>query len=285
MEKEDSGNAGLIAFLTNVFLFIIKLAAGLLSGSLAILSDAFNSFLDILSYFLAFLLIRIARKAPDREHPFGHRRAEPISALIIAIFTGILAFEILRAAADNILFGEPLLTVSPLVFGIVVVSIIVKIASYFYLRSNAKKSMSSTLEALALDSRNDVFASSIVLLGVAGAHLGFPILDDVAALFIAAYVLHSGYCIARKNLDYLMGASPDSAIVKRIAESAKSVEGVVGLTSIRAHYVGDRVHAEVSVLLDKKTKAPKTHEIGVNVQKAVEKIEIVEHAFIHIDYK
>ena len=285
MKKEDTGRVGLIAFLINVFLFIIKLAAGLISGSLAILSDAFNSFLDILSYLLAFFSIKVAQKGPDRDHPFGHRRAEPLSAFMIAIFAGVLAFEILKTAIENILMGEPALILTPLVFGIVIVSIIVKLASYFYLKQKADSNLSSTLEAIAIDSRNDVFASSIVLLGVVGAYLSSPVLDDVAAIFIAFYILYSGYSIARKNLDYLMGARPTAETMNKIKQSVKSVKGVKHLSSVRAHYVGDRVHAEVSIILDKKLTPKKTHDIGEKVQKEVEKIDLVSRVFIHIDYE
>ena len=285
MDKEDSGRAGLIAFLVNVFLFAIKLFAGLISGSIAILSDAFNSFMDIITYLIAFFSIKMAQKGPDADHPFGHRRAEPLSAIIIAIFTGVLAFEILRAAFNSILAGESFLTLSPLVFAIVIVSIILKIASYIYLNKKAKTASSPTLEALSIDCRNDFFASSVVLVGIAGAQLGLPILDGAAAVLIAIYILYSGYSIARKNLDYLLGAKPGKETLKQIRESAKSVKGIKRLSGVRAHYVGDLVHVEISIVLDKKLTPKKTHDLGEKVQKEVEKIKIVSRAFIHIDYE
>ena len=285
MRKEDTGRAGLIAFLINLFLFIIKLAAGLISGSLAIISDAFNSFLDILSYLLAFFSIQVAQKGPDRDHPFGHRRAEPLSAFMIAIFAGVLAFEILKTAVENILYGEPAITLTPLVVGIVVISIIVKLAAYFYLKKKADSGLSSTLEALAIDSRNDVVASSLVLIGVVGACLSAPVLDDVAAVLIAFYILYSGYSIARKNIGYLMGEKPPKETMDSVKKAATSVKGVKRLSGVRAHYVGDRVHTEISIVLDKKLTAKKTHDIGEQVQKEVEKIDLVSRAFVHIDYE
>lgn len=285
MEKEDSGRVGLIAFLVNVFLFAIKLFAGIISGSIAILSDAFNSFLDIITYLIAFFSIKMAQKGPDADHPFGHRRAEPLSAIIIAIFTGVLAFEILRAAFNSILAGDPFLTLSPLVFAIVIVSIILKIASYIYLNRKAKTASSPTLEALSIDCRNDVFASSVVLVGIVGAQFGLPVLDGAAAVLIAIYILYSGYSIARKNLDYLLGAKPGNEVLKQIRESAKSVKGIKRLSGVRAHYVGDLVHVEVSIVLDKKLTPKKTHDLGEMVQKEVEKIKVVSRAFIHIDYE
>ncbi|MBD3398349.1 cation diffusion facilitator family transporter [Candidatus Micrarchaeota archaeon] len=285
MDKQDTGKAGLIAFLVNVFLFIIKLFAGLLSGSLAILSDAFNSFMDILSYLIVFFSIKLAQKGPDADHPFGHRRAEPLSALLIGIISGVLAFEIMKAAVDNVLFGDFAISITPIVFGIVLLSILLKFASYIYLRQKASSSMSTSLEAISIDSRNDVFASSIVLIGIIGVYFDFPVLDDAAAILIAFYILYSGYSIARKNIDYLMGAKPEKKVLGRIRKAAKSVKGLKRLSSTRAHYVGDRVHVEISITLDKKLTPKKTHDIGERVQKEVEKIDVVSRAFVHIDYE
>ena len=285
MEKEISTRAGLLAFLANVFLFLIKLAAGLLSGSLAILSDAFNSFLDILSYLLAFFSIKVAQKGPDSDHPFGHRRAEPLSALLIAIFAGVLAFEILRASFTDLISGETSVIITPLIFAIVLLSMLVKAAMYVFLNRSAKKSLSSTLEALAIDSRNDILATSIVLFGVAGAYMGYPFLDNVAAILIALFIFHSGYQIAKKNINYLMGASPDSKTLSRLWNTANAVKGVIRISILRAHYVGDRVHVEVGIVLSKKTKTEKTHDIAEKVQEALEKLPEVSRAFVHIDYE
>ena len=94
MNGESAEKATIFAIALNIFLFIIKLAAGLLSGSLAVLSDAFNSFLDIFSYIITYASVRLSNKGPDSDHPFGHRRAEPLAAILVAMFAGILAFEI-----------------------------------------------------------------------------------------------------------------------------------------------------------------------------------------------
>lgn len=284
MRKGNAEGAGFSAFILNVFLFMLKLAAGILSGSLAVISDAFNSFLDSLSYLLAFFSIRLASRGPDKDHPFGHRRAEPLSAMVVAIFTSVLGIEILKTAAEDILAGQDAVTVTSFTFAALLISIIVKLAMHFHLKKKAKECMSSSLEALSIDSRNDVLATSIALIGVGTEYAGIPMMDKVAAVAISLYILRAGYFIAKKNIDYLMGASPKKETLGKLREAAKAVEGVKSVSTLRAHYVGDRLHVEAAIVLDKKLAAKKTHEIGEKVQKKLEKMQAVSRAFIHIDY-
>jgi cation diffusion facilitator family transporter len=284
MLKNGAEKAGFAAFLLNIFLFAIKMAAGVMSGSLAVISDALNSLLDCVSYLLAFLSIRFSGQAPDRGHPFGHRRAEPLSAIVVAVFTGILGIEILKSAAMEIMGEEGAIEITGFTFAALGIAIIIKIFMYFYLGRCAKKNMSSSLEALAIDSRNDILATLVALLGAGSSYAGIPVMDKIAAMGIALYILRSGYVIARKNIDYLLGASPGKKTLAEFREAAKSVEGVKRVSVLRAHFVGDRLHVEVGVVLDKKTKPEKTHEIGVRVQKKLEGEKLVSRAFVHIDY-
>jgi len=285
MDGKSAEKATLFAIALNIFLFIIKLAAGLLSGSLAVLSDALNSFLDIFSYIIAYASVRLSSQGPDKDHPFGHRRAEPLSAILVAMFAGILAFEIFKAALENIFLGEVAISITELTFGVLIVCIAVKIGMSLFLGKEAKKHNSTSMEALSMDSRNDVFSTSIALGGIAGAFLGFPLLDDLAAILISIFIFRSAYLMAKKNIDYLMGACPDSEDIAKIWNAAESVKGIKRVGGVRAHYVGDRIHAELSIVLSKNLKASKTHQIGEKVQKAVESIERVERAFVHIDYE
>lgn len=285
MESNSAEKATLFAILLNVFLFIIKLAAGILSGSLAVLSDALNSFLDIFSYIIAYVSVRLSSQGPDSDHPFGHRRAEPLSAIMVAMFAGILAFEIFKAAIEAIFFGEPAIHITDLTFAVLIVCMVVKTGMFLFLGKEARKHNSSSMEALSMDSRNDVFSTSIALAGVIGAYLGAPLLDDIAAILIAAYIFRSAYIMASKNIDYLMGACPDAETIAKIWNAAESIKGIKRVGGVRAHYVGDRIHVELDIVLSKKLKAKETHQIAEKVQKAVEAIVRVERAFVHIDYE
>ncbi len=282
MDKES--RVSLAAWLINIILFAVKLAAGLLSGSLAVLSDAFNSLTDTISYLIVFISVKVSRQRPDAGHPYGHRGAQPIAAFIVAVFQGILAFEIIRTAASHILFGEPPITLTAFTFAALLFSIIVKSAMSYFLGKSGKELSSSSLRSIAIDSRNDAFASLVALMGLVGVMAGNAIFDDAAAFIIALYIAYSGYRIGRESIDYLMGASPPRELIEEIRSASSSVKGVKKVGKVNAHYMGDRVHAEVEILLGRKLKPKQAHDIGVRVQKAVEELPLVERAFIHIDY-
>ena len=103
---QRSERISVFCYFLNLFLFLIKIAAGFFANSLAVISDAFNSFSDVLSSIIIYFAVKAANKKPDHDHPFGHSRAEPIAGLVIAIFSGILGFEIIKTAVRNIIFGH-----------------------------------------------------------------------------------------------------------------------------------------------------------------------------------
>jgi cation diffusion facilitator family transporter len=272
------------ALLANIVLFLLKISAALLSGSLAVLSSAFDSLNDIISYFIGYYSIRESARGPDIDHPFGHRRMEALSGIIMAILAAILAFEILRSAFTNFFIEKHIVEITAFTFAVLIITVAVKLVMHVLLRRKAEKTMSTALDAMAVDSRNDVLSNSVAIVGIAGAYLGQVFIDDIAGVFIALYIAYSGYVVAKKNLDYIVGARPDEKTVAAIRKRAK-LPGVKGVGRIRAHYVGDRVHAEVEISLDRKLKGPESHDIAVRVQKSVESIKLVERAFVHIDYK
>lgn len=274
----------LIAFITNIGLFLLKIAAALSSGSMAVLSSAFDSLNDIISYFIGYYSVKQANKGPDEDHPFGHRRMEPLAGIIIAIFAGILAFEILKTSVMDLFDGKHELNINEYTFLVLIITISVKLVMYLKLKAYAKKSNSSAFDAMAMDSKNDVLSNAVALIGVAGAFMGQAVLDDIAAIVIALYIARSGYLIAKKNFDYIVGAKPSDAVIEQIRKKAK-VAGVKTVSSVRAHYVGDRIHAEIIIVLEKRTMGPESHDIATRVQKSVESVENVSHAFIHIDYE
>lgn len=276
--------AAFVSFLANILLFLLKLTAGLLSGSLAVLSSALDSFNDMISYFLGYYSIKETSRGPDFDHPFGHRRMEPLAGIILAILAGVLSIEILRSAFTNIFLEEHILAITEFTFAVLAITVIIKAVMYFYLKKKAKKTMSTALDAMAVDSRNDVLSNSVAIFGVAAAYLGQVLFDNLAAILIAVYIAYSGYIVAKKNFDYIVGARPEEKIMESIKKKAK-IRGVKKVGRIRAHYVGDRVHAEVEVSLSKNINGPESHDIGVKVQKSVESLKIVSRAFVHINYE
>jgi len=280
--KHKGGKATIILIMCNVFLFAIKITAGLTSNSLAIISDAVNSLTDTISSVIIFFAVKTSSKQADEGHPFGHHRAEPIAGLIVAIFAGILGFEILHASIFKLMethehkIGIPAIST-------LLASIGIKFIMSVYFKRVSRNISSPALLASAIDSRNDVYISATALVGVVGGLYGYPKMDDIAATLISFWIIYSGYKIGVQNIDYLMGRQPDSGIMEEIKKKACAVSGVVGIHDVRAHYVGNYIHVEIHVSLDRELTMIQAHDIGKNVQRAVESLNGIHKTFVHID--
>jgi cation diffusion facilitator family transporter len=272
----------IVGIIVNIVLFGVKLGGGLYSGSLALLSDAFNSFMDIMASMAIFYAVRIASKMADTDHPFGHHRAEPIAGLMIAILAAILGFEVLKNAFQGF-FEEKVIQINALIFSIVLFSIFVKLFLFILFRVEGKKGKSPAILASSVDYRNDLLVSSSVLLGNLLVFIGYPIVDSIVAFCIGSFIVYSGFRIGLENIDFLMGKQPKSEIVDRLKRIAMSIEGVRNLNEVKAHYLGNFVQIEVHIEVDKNLSTEKSHEIAEAVKIRLEEDEVVDSAFVHVD--
>jgi cation diffusion facilitator family transporter len=272
----------IIGIVFNTFLFIIKLTGGIISNSLALISDSFNSLTDIMASLAIFFAVKIGAKKADFDHPFGHQRAEPIAGLMIAILAAILGFEVIKNAFQGF-FETRNLNINLLIFGIIIVSITVKIYLYLLFRIAGQKSNSPALLASAVDNRNDILVSSSVLIGNFFGYFGYSIFDSIVALFIGGFIVYSGFKIGMQNVDFLMGKVPGEQIIKQIKGIALSIDGVRALNDVKAHYLGTFVQVEIHIEVDRKLRTEKSHEIAKNVQKILQKKGIVDYVFVHVD--
>ncbi len=279
---KKSEKISISGIILNSILFISKFIVGMTSGSIALISDAINSFTDIFASAIIFIAVRVSNKKADESHPFGHYRAEPIAGLIVAIFTGIVGFEIAKVAIIN-LFSEHSNSVGYAAVAVLLFSISVKSGmSYYYIRKG-KSMKRPAIKAAGIDSRNDVFVSLVALIGVFGAIYGYHKLDDIAALIISIFIFYFGYQIGIENLDFLMGKTPSRTFIEKIKDATREVKGVKGINDVRAHYVGNRIHIEIHIEVGKNYLTKKSHDIGKEVQRKVEKFSEIGKAFIHID--
>lgn len=280
--KSLAKKATVLNIIGNTILFILKLIVGILYNSIAVISDAINSFTDIIASIIVFISVKVSGKRADKGHPFGHHRAEPIAGLIVAIFTGILGFEVIKFAFDRLLEGGGFSKgIAPIM--VMGFTLILKGGMYIYTINVCKKINSPALLASAVDHRNDVLISIAVLIGVSGAYLGYGFLDPLVALVVGLWIIYSGYMIGIDNLKFLMGESPSDELIDKIKKIALNVDCVKGVNDIRAHYVGILLQAEVHIEVDRKLTIYRAHTIGKKVQNKLEKLEEINRAFVHID--
>lgn len=274
--------ATVINILGNTGLFALKLVGGLMSGSIALISDALNSLNDIAASIATFICVRISDKQADEGHPFGHSRAEPIAGLIIAVLAGILGFEVIREAGERLYEGSTAV-VSPITLLIPVITMAAKGLMAWYFGRVGKMVNSPALRATAIDSLMDVVIAVAALIGMGGAFLGYPWLDPVAGFAISIWIIYTGYRIGMENIAYLMGQAPEPGLLAEIKKAALEVPGVKGLNTVKAHYVGPFIHVEILIKVDKTLPTIESHNIGEEVANRVESIGTIEKAFVHID--
>jgi len=271
-----------IALAINIFLFIIKAIVGIISNSIAVISEALNSFTDILVSIGIKIAVKISRDKPDQKHQFGHNAAQPIAAFILAVFAFVVGINIVEESIKRLIEPQKIHTI-PSVYIVLVITIITKIVLNKYQIRIAKIFRSPAIRAASVDSINDVLASTIALVGVVGAYFHLNYLDSIAGILVAFFIFKSGYVVGKENIDYLMGRSAGKDFEEMIREVTTGIEGVKGINDLRSHYVGDKFHIEIHIEVDKDTSTSISHDIGNRVRFTLEEIEEVQKVFVHVD--
>lgn len=267
---------------SNIFLFLIKLTAGVISNSIAVISDAINSFTDVLTTYAIHFSVKVSYKKADHDHQYGHHAAQPIAAMILAIFAGVAGITIIRESIARII--NPAIE-DVLTFPIIVLAFTIVLKSFMviYFQNVGKKYDSPAVRALSVDSRNDVLSSSIALLGIIVSSVGLKYFDGVAGITIAFFIFRGGYHIAKENIDYLMGKAADKELMLEISNRALKVPGVKGLNDLKSHYIGNKYHIEIHIEVDQNFTTKISHDIGLDVKKVVAELPEVAEVFVHID--
>lgn len=246
--------AGFTGLFCNLLLFAIKLTAGLLSGSLAIVADAFNNLSDGGSVIVTLFGFKLAARPADQDHPFGHGRIEYLSALGVAVLIILAGFELATSAVDKILHPQAA-EFSLLTMLILAASVSIKLWMSLFYRRIGTTIRSDALVASGVDSRNDVICTGLVLLTSLISWKTGWMIDGYVGLAVALFVLWSGISMIRETVSPLLGQRPDPQLVKDIEQTVLSHEGVIGVHDVMVHDYGPgrvivSLHAEVPASQD-----------------------------------
>ena len=240
---------GAVGIGLNLLLFGGKFLAGTLSGSIAITADAFNNLSDAGSSFVTLVGFHLAGQKPDVHHPFGHGRIEYLSGLAVSMLILLMGFELGRSSLDKILHPSPVDS-SPLVLGILCVSIAVKLYMAFYNHTLGKKLSAPAMLATAVDSLSDSAATFAVLAATLVGQFSGVLIDGWVGLLVAALILWSGAKSAKETIDPLLGTPPTHEFVQRIRDLVMAHPGIIGIHDLIVHDYGPgrvmiSLHAEV----------------------------------------
>lgn len=259
--------AGAIGIVSNILLFAMKLAAGLLAGSVAMIADAVNNLADSASSIVTAVGFKLSAKPADSGHPFGHARIEYLAGMIVSFLVVFVGFQLGTSSIGKIL--HPSETVfSSLTIVILILSILLKLWQYFFYRKVGRQIDSTTLAATADDSRNDVLATAVILVGAVITNLTGVNLDGYLGLAVAVFILISGGRLIMETANPLLGAAPDSRFTHELARTILSYDGILGVHDLTVHSYGAgrcfaSVHCEVSAEED----ILKSHDIIDNIER------------------
>ncbi|MDO4523037.1 MAG: cation diffusion facilitator family transporter [Eubacteriales bacterium] len=273
---------GIVGIALNILLFLGKWISGILSGSIAITADAFNNLSDAGSSVITLIGFQMSGQKPDKEHPYGHGRMEYLSAMFVSIAILFMGLELGRTSVDKILHPEKISS-SPLIFGILIVSVLVKFYMFLYNRQTGKKIDSASMRATANDSLSDMIATSIVLIATVISTFTGILLDGWLGILVSIFIFYTGFSTLRETVTLLLGQPPKKEFVDEIEHLVLASPAVRGIHDLLVHDYGPgrcmiSLHAEVSAKAD----LLKIHDEIDNIERELED-QLHCIATIHMD--
>jgi cation diffusion facilitator family transporter len=265
----------------NIVVVVIKFTVGLDTNSLAVFGDALQSSVDAANNVIGIFVVRLACKAADEDHPYGHAKFETLGALLIALLLALSIFELVRGALARLMTGAPPLNVSSTALGLLVFTLAVNIGVVWFETRAGRRLRSDLLLADALHTRTDVFISLGVLGGLALARAGLAWADPALALVVAVLVGRAGYQILRRAIPSLVDERAfDQTTIQREAEG---VDGVVSAYAIRSRHAGDRRFAELTIAVNGGADVASAHRIADQVEGRLRDSLHLDEVTVHVE--
>ncbi len=286
--KDIAMHTSRVTMAMNILLSILKFIAGIIAHSGAMISDAIHSASDVFSTIIVMIGVTMSNKQSDSDHQYGHERYECAASIVLAVILAVTGVEIGYKGLQNIFGGNYSELAVPGLLALIaaVVSIVVKEAMYWYTRAAAKKINSDALMADAWHHRSDALSSVGALIGIAGARMGYPILDSVASVFICLCILKVAVDIFREAMDKMVDKACPEETEEQIKKAVSSVEGVEGIDVLRTRLFGSRTYVDLEIAADGNKTLWETHSIAENVHSKIEKeFPDVKHCMVHVNPK
>lgn len=274
--------ASIVGIVCNVFLAVIKGAAGVVFGSVAIIADAVNNLSDAGTSAISLIGFVISEKPADEDHPYGHARIEYISCMVVAFVILSLGLSLLKSSIDGI-FNPRLPDTGILSVLVLFTSIIIKLWLSVFFKKVGKMINSTVLAANSKDSLNDVISTGAVLVTTLIAYFTDVSLDAHAGCLVSLFILYTGYGVLKDTMNNLLGTMPDAETVKAITDKLYSYEGVMGIHDLVVHSYGpDRYFATVHVEVSNRVDVLVSHDMIDNIERDFSN-ELGINLVIHLD--
>ena len=274
----------------NIVLSALKLAAGIIGGSKAMIADSLHSASDIVATSVVLVGIKVAQKPADSEHPYGHGKVEPIAAAFVGVTLIFAAFIIVKGIVESIInqtFGTPTF----LALAAAVVSIVVKEIMFRITYAAGKKIKSESIMADAWHHRSDAYSSIGTFIGILGAIIGGKLgirflqyLDPIAGAVVACMIFKVAYDILKHAVKGLMDSSPEGEQLMKIWDAAAGIEGVVTVSDIKARYIGQRLFIDLEIGVDSERSVDEGHTLAAFARsRIIDSVPDAYEVMVHVE--
>ena len=274
--------AGAVGIVTNFLLFLMKIIVGTVFHRVSVTADAVNNLTDSGSSVVTLIGFKMASKPADEKHPFGHARIEYLSGVIVSFIVIFLGLQLGMSSIEKIITPEEN-ALTPVALVVLVISILAKLWQCLFYRKVGRMIKSESVEATSKDSRNDVIATSVVLLGAVITMLTGVNLDGYMGAAVALFIVFSGVQLTISTADPLLGQAPEGELVQTITEKMLSYPGIIGMHDLAVHNYGvGRCFASAHCEVDAKNDILVSHDLIDNIERDFSR-DLGIHMVIHLD--
>ena len=274
--------AGAVGIVTLFLLYLMKIIVGTVFHSVSVTADAVNNLTDSGSSVVTLIGFKMASKPADEKHPFGHARIEYLSGVIVSFIVIFLGLQLGMSSIEKILTPEEN-ALTPVALVVLVISILAKLWQCLFYRKVGRMIKSESVEATSKDSRNDVIATSVVLLGAVITMLTGVNLDGYMGAAVALFIVFSGVQLTISTADPLLGQAPEGELVQTITEKMLSYPGIIGMHDLAVHNYGvGRCFASAHCEVDAKNDILVSHDLIDNIERDFSR-DLCIHMVIHLD--
>lgn len=274
------------SMIVNILLSVLKVFAGVVAKSSAMVSDGVHSASDVFSTIVVMIGYKLSMRDSDENHQYGHERLECVAALLLAFILCATGIGIGYSGIQRIFNINEVPIEAPGYLALVaaVVSIIVKEGMYWYTKHTATLVNSGAMLADAWHHRSDAFSSIGSLVGILGAKLGYPICDPLASIIICGFIIKAAYDIFKDAVDKMMDTSCDTQTTDEMRGIITACEGVLAIDQLQTRLFGSRIYVDVEISADGEISLNEAHHIAEEVHTAIEThFEDVKHCMVHVN--
>lgn len=285
-ETKLAMRVSVISVIVNLVLSVFKLLAGIFAHSGAMISDAVHSASDVFSTFIVMIGVTISGKQADEEHPYGHERMECVAAIVLAVILFATGLGIGWSGLQKIMQSQKQTLEAPGTLALIaaIVSIVTKEWMYWFTKIAADKIHSGALMADAWHHRSDALSSIGALVGIAGAQLGFPVLDPIASVVICLFILMAAIDIFRDAVDKMVDKSCDENTVDQMRTLISQQDGVMGISRLQTRLFGSKIYVDTEIEADGNLTLVQAHDIAEDVHRSIEhNFPEVKHCMVHVN--